>query len=114
MAKEIKTRQQQKHDTETNWSKATNFIPMIGELIIYDRDDNYDYERFKIGDGESNVNDLPFSYYSKADIDSFEFITIEDIDTICGMSLNSVYIGENAPQNDIGVNGDIYIMRSEV
>jgi hypothetical protein len=29
-------------------------------LIVYDIDENYNYERFKIGDGSSNVNDLPF------------------------------------------------------
>lgn len=49
-----------KHDVEENWLKATGFIPKQGELIVYDRDDNYTYERFKIGDGETNVNDLPF------------------------------------------------------
>lgn len=50
-----------KHDTEENWLKATNFIPLQGEIIIYDIDDNYSYERFKIGDGITNVNSLPFA-----------------------------------------------------
>ena len=50
-----------KHDTEENWLKATNFIPKQGELIIYDVDDKYNYERMKIGDGNTLVNDLPFS-----------------------------------------------------
>ena len=59
--KRIMGRAIQKHDTETNWLKATNFTPMQGEIIVYDIDENYDYERFKIGDGESNVNDLPFA-----------------------------------------------------
>lgn len=58
--KKIKTRIQQKHDIEANWKLAKNFIPMAGELIIYDVDANYTYERFKIGDGETLVNDLPF------------------------------------------------------
>lgn len=49
-----------KHDIEENWLKATNFIPKQGELIIYDVDDKYNYERMKIGDGISLVNDLPF------------------------------------------------------
>lgn len=49
-----------KHDTEENWLKATNFIPKQGELIIYDIDKNYNYERMKIGDGINLVNDLPF------------------------------------------------------
>ncbi len=50
-----------KHDTEENWLKATGFTPKQGELIVYDIDDNYDYERIKIGDGVQNVNDLPFT-----------------------------------------------------
>lgn len=57
--KNFNTRIINKHDTEENWSKA-NFIPKQGELIIYDKDDNYDIERFKIGDGTTSVNNLPF------------------------------------------------------
>ncbi len=49
-----------KHDTEENWLKAENFIPKQGELIIYDIDNNNQSPRFKIGDGETNVNLLPF------------------------------------------------------
>ena len=61
--KNITTRIIHKHDTEENWNKATNFIPKQGELIVYDNDSIYDYERFKIGDGITNVNDLPFATY---------------------------------------------------
>lgn len=50
-----------KHDTEENWLKAVNFRPQQGELIVYDADDKYSYERFKIGDGVTLVSDLPFS-----------------------------------------------------
>ena len=50
-----------KHDTEENWLKAENFIPKQGEIIVYDIDDGYNYERFKIGDGVTNVNVLPFN-----------------------------------------------------
>lgn len=49
-----------KHDIEANWLKATNFTPKQGELIVYDIDENCDYERIKIGDGVQNVNTLPF------------------------------------------------------
>ena len=49
-----------KHDVEANWLKAVNFVPRQGELIVYDIDDTYHYERIKIGDGVQNVNDLPF------------------------------------------------------
>lgn len=49
-----------KHDAEENWIKAVNFIPKQGEIIIYDVDNNYGYERLKVGDGVTNVNVLPF------------------------------------------------------
>lgn len=82
MTRTISTRISQKHDLEINWLKAVHFIPMAGELIIYDleidaegntltnsdgslklpagRTEPYTYERFKIGDGISTVNALPF------------------------------------------------------
>lgn len=75
MANVLNTRIQHKHDTEINWSKATGFIPKQGELIVYDIDDNYNYERIKIGDGVTNVNSLPFAN---------EIITDAEIDEICG------------------------------
>ena len=62
MAEKImKTRIIHKHDTEENWNKATNFIPKQGEIIVYDVDATHVYERFKIGDGVTNVNSLPFT-----------------------------------------------------
>ena len=76
--KEIAGRLILKHDSEENWSKAVNFTPKQGEIIIYDVDDNYEYERMKIGDGESLVTDLPFINDS---------ITDEIIDQICGRSI---------------------------
>ena len=63
-----------KHDTEVNWVKAENFIPKQGEIIIYDADSNYNYERIKIGDGTTNVNNLPFIN---------NIITDSEIDNIC-------------------------------
>lgn len=49
-----------KHAVEADWVKATNFTPKLAEIIVYDIDANYSYERFKIGDGKTNVNKLPF------------------------------------------------------
>ena len=60
-----------KHDLEANWIKAatnSNFIPKQGEIIVYDRDDNHDYERIKIGDGITNVTNLPFIDKTLADL----------------------------------------------
>lgn len=77
----VKGRQVQKHDIEVNWIKAGNaanpFIPLKGEIIIYDSEiDNegnilelpegreiaYNYARIKIGDGIHNISELPFSF----------------------------------------------------
>ena len=65
--REIKTRVINKHDTAANWNNALTFIPKKGELIVYDVDSTHDYERFKIGDGETNVVELPFATAGEAD-----------------------------------------------
>lgn len=53
-----------KHDTAENWAKAINFIPLKGELILYDgiiEDGNYiELPKLKIGDGITKIIDLPF------------------------------------------------------
>jgi hypothetical protein len=58
--KQLNTRVIHKHDTAENWAKATKFIPKSGEIIVYDIDDNFSYERFKVGDGITLVEELPF------------------------------------------------------
>lgn len=58
--KTILTRIQLKNDTEENWNKAVNFIPLDGEVIIYDTDENNARPRIKVGDGTTLVSNLPF------------------------------------------------------
>lgn len=75
MIQTISTRIAHKHDLEVNWLVAVDFVPLQGELIIYDcevdvdgsildlpdyRSEPYTYERLKIGDGITAVNSLPF------------------------------------------------------
>ena len=67
-----------KHDIEANWLKATNFVPKVGEIIVYDPDGKYNYSRIKTGDGISNINNLPFIN---------EAITPEQIAAVCGMTV---------------------------
>ena len=59
--KQIKSRVAHKRDIEANWLKATAFTPLRGELIIYEKDETHDYVRFKVGDGETLVSNLPFA-----------------------------------------------------
>ena len=63
----VKTRIKHKHDTAANWALATNFIPLPGELIIYDADSTNTVPRFKVGDGTTTVVNLPFSDANLAD-----------------------------------------------
>lgn len=67
----IKTRIQLKSDVEANWNKTVNFVPYLGELIIYSaeqqtdplptgRSTRYSFSRLKIGDGQTDVINLPF------------------------------------------------------
>lgn len=65
--KEIKARTQQKNDTSANWAKATTFVPLKGEIIIYT-----DLNQIKIGDGATSVIDLPFkdTEYTDTEIES--------------------------------------------
>lgn len=51
----LKTRMQQKIDTSQNWAKATNFVPLKGEICIYS-----DLHKMKIGDGTTKIGDLDF------------------------------------------------------
>ena len=62
MVKEMKARVQQKIDTSANWAKATNFIPLKGEIIIYS-----DTNQIKTGDGITKINDLKFTDENKQD-----------------------------------------------
>lgn len=50
-----------KGDIETNWKKAVGFIPLDKEIIIYKPDETHSAARFKVGDGKTEVNDLPFA-----------------------------------------------------
>ena len=70
--KEIKTRIQNKNDTSENWEKAVNFVPLKGEIIIYN-----DLRLTKIGDGVTKVGAL-------------EFANSKDAETLTGASLSTI------------------------
>ena len=60
----MKERIQIKHDIAANWAKAVNFIPLAGELIIYDgviENGIYiEQPKLKVGDGIHKLAELPF------------------------------------------------------
>lgn len=73
--KSLKARIINKHDTAAHWASAANFIPKLGEIIVYDADENNPEPRIKIGNDKTNVVALPF--FS-------ESITNDEINSICG------------------------------
>lgn len=95
--KQFNTRVQHKIDTWENWSKAENFKPLLGEIIIYTTDENGNENvKIKIGDGNTVVHSLPFTQIqsnwaqedstaldyiqNKPTIPQIQFITWEDDD----------------------------------
>ena len=99
MQKTLQARIINKHDTEENWAKVANtFIPKKGEIIIYDADSNYSYERIKVGDGTSTIGNLPFAINAEIqahidDIpttDSTNLLTSGTIKTALDLKLNIV------------------------
>lgn len=101
--KTLKGRVIQKHDVESNWSKAS-FIPKKGEIIIYDIDDNYSYERIKVGDGAQNVNALPFV------TDALETSTNSQITIVSQAVLNvASLVGDTPVSEQIADANMIYV-----
>lgn len=95
--KQFNARIQHKIDTWENWSKAENFKPLLGEIIIYTTDENGNENvKIKIGDGNTVVHSLPFTQIqsdwaqedttaldyikNKPTIPQIQFITWEDDD----------------------------------
>lgn len=83
----------QKHDTEANWEKATNFIPLKGEIIVYD-----DLNKIKIGDGSTKVGDLAFT---------------NDLDTLAAIAKTGSYSDlKNKPTIPSVGNGTLTIQKN--
>jgi hypothetical protein len=76
----VYSRQVQKNDKQSNWKQAENFIPLKGEVIVYNKDEFYGKPRMKIGDGVTKVNDLPFltpEYGSELPVVTGEYAPVE-------------------------------------
>lgn len=59
--KTMNTRLKNKHGTEEYWTSHSTFVPLAGEIIIYDTDSTYSYSRIKVGNGSTTISNLPFS-----------------------------------------------------
>lgn len=88
----IKTRIQLKNDTEAHWDLAVNFIPRLGEIIIYNTDNTHPFFRFKVGDGTTTVANLPFA-------SGYQANWAETTATAAGFILNKPTLGQAAAKN---------------
>lgn len=93
--KNIKSRIVHKHDSDANFQKATGFTPLLAELVIYDADENNELPRIKIGDGESNVNDLKFIGSDKVDKVAGKGLSTNDYTTTEKNKLAGIAEGAN-------------------
>ena len=93
--KRLNTRIIHKHETEANWLLATNFVPMQGEIIIYDIDSTHAYERVKVGDGKTLVSALPFIDANKVDKVSGKGLSTNDYTTTEKNKLAGIAEGAN-------------------
>lgn len=101
----LKTRIQNRHDTEANWTTASNatkpFIPLKGEIIVYDPDTTHTSPRVKIGDGVTKVGDLAF-----VGGDISKYVTLDTTQTVTGSKTFSKRTSFNAGAE---FTGDEYI-----
>lgn len=63
----MRARVSQLHKTEAEWNRLSTFVPISGEFIIFDPDEQHEYARLKIGDGKTLLIDLPFFIDSAID-----------------------------------------------
>ena len=87
MQNTLNTRILLKHDTPENWAALTTFVPLTGELIVYDGE----YPRFKIGDGQTLLQNLKFTDELKANVE------------------NPVFSGSMEVNGEAWFAGDIYV-----
>ena len=93
--KRLNTRIIHKHETEADWLLATNFIPLQGEIIIYDIDSTHNYERVKVGDGKTLVSALPFVDANKVDKVAGKGLSTNDYTTTEKNKLAGIAEGAN-------------------
>lgn len=55
----IDARIRSKHDTTANWDNATGFIPMAGEIIIYDDYQTKTWQELEYGEMVTKTKNIP-------------------------------------------------------
>lgn len=87
-------RVQLKNDTSTNWSKATTFKPLAGEVLVYDAGTSA--PKLKVGDGTRLASALPFVGDDKVDKVSGKGLSTNDFTAAYKSKLDGIANGANA------------------
>lgn len=88
MSNVIKGRVQSKRDTTANWNAAKNFIPLLGEIIIYSDYYGENTPAIKVGDGKTKVQDLGFLGFEA----HFDNLPIRFVTELSDGEKNVVYV----------------------
>ena len=116
MAKTLNGRVMQKHDTEENWNKATDFVPKAGEIIIYDADTTHKTPRIKVGDDDTYVNNLPFlmDYTTVSTVNSPVTLSANNANSIINISNGGVNLVINNAQMSAVIPGTHYTITAPI
>jgi hypothetical protein len=63
----MKARVSQLNKTEQEWKAFSKWVPLAGEIVVYNPDEAYKYARIKIGDGKRTLQDLEFTVLAAAE-----------------------------------------------
>lgn len=130
MSKTLQTRVQLKHDTMANWEIAANngFVPLAGEVILIEDPDHPENAPLMIiGDGETNISELPIAsmppyyieYYSNeefADVSIYPGnIEVHDQASFVSINPNYMYVMTREEDGDVTSStlADTYVSASK-
>ena len=91
-----------KNDLAAEWAKVPDFIPLEGEIIIYNYD-NGAAPKFKIGNGSTKISVLPFFNnleelnYALSNTPGGAAISAEKLTTDAGSATQPIYFINGAP-----------------
>lgn len=63
----MKARVSQLNKTEQEWKAFSEWVPLAGEIVVYNPDTVHKYARIKIGDGKRTLPDLEFTVLAAAE-----------------------------------------------
>lgn len=91
-----------KNDLAAEWAKVPDFIPLKGEIIIYNYD-NGTAPKFKIGNGSTKISVLPFFNnleelnYALSNTPGGAAISAEKLTTDAGSATQPIYFSNGIP-----------------